>query len=289
MKKTMLSAAVMAATVAMAIESQNVVGYTAQQTPANTFMLCSTPFEAVGGEGVDLNKVYSGISAVDIDWELEEYTEFCNRAPQMQIWNGTGYDFAYYVSNAWFDNGTEDGAFAEGWCDGSGMLYVGANSYVVTPGYSFWVRYTLDDEKNLLASGQVKSEASTSVECTEPSRFMLLGNPYAVATKLNDDKVLTVSGLTAVDIDWELEEYTEFCNRAPQMQIWNGTGYDFAYFVSNAWYDNGTEDGAFAQGWCDGSGMLLVGDAEYSIGMGYGFWVKPITSACTFTFKSPIK
>ena len=187
---------------------------------------------------------------------------------------------AYYVSNAWYDNGTEDGDYTEGWCDGDGVLR--GDNYVITPGYAYWLK-NVPDSNPLNISGQVKQAEKVQVSC--PNAFMLVGNPYPAPIDLNEGKDMTAPDIKPVAIDWE-GDYMAFYNTATQLQIWNGSDYDMAYYVSNAWYDNGTEDGDYKEGWCDGDGVLREG---YSIPVGYGFWIKATSGACTLEFNNPIK
>ena len=114
----------------------NVVGYATKSTPQAKFMIGTVPFESVKG-GMKINDLLSGFTPVEIDWD--DPTAFYTTATQMQIWNGSTYDFAYYVSNAWFDNGTEEGDYTEGWCDGDGLLRVG---YSIPVGNGFWIKAT---------------------------------------------------------------------------------------------------------------------------------------------------
>ena len=139
MKKLMIAAAAaLCATVGFSdgIESSNVVGYYSENAPQAKFMLGAASLEAIDG-GIKLN-AFKGLTPVAIDWEGDP-TTFWKTAPQLQIWNGTGYDLTYYVSNAWYDNGTEEGDYKEGWCDGDGLLREG---YSIPVGYGFWVKAT---------------------------------------------------------------------------------------------------------------------------------------------------
>lgn len=279
MKKLMFTAAVAAAMGAFAIESANVVGYTTKSTPQGKFMIGTVPFETTDGD-MDINKLISGFTPVTIDWSLDEYTLFRNLAAQLQIWNGSNYDTAYYVSNAWFDDGTEEGDYKEGWCDGDGLLL---EDYEFTPGGAYWVK-NVPDSNSLTVAGQIKAASSVNVSC--PTSFTLTGNAFPVDIQLNEGTQMTSANITPVAIDWESDDYTVFRDAATQLQIWNGTVYDTAYYVSNAWYDNGTPDGDYKAGWCDGDGLLWE---NYTIPAGNGFWVKATSGACTLTFDNPTK
>ena len=280
MKKLMIAAtAALCATVGFSdgIGSSNVVGYYSENAPQAKFTLGAASLEAISG-GIKLS-AFSGLTPVAIDWEGDAEA-FKKLAPQLQIWNGTNYDFAYYVNNAWLDDGTAEGKFVEGWCDADGLLR--GDNYVITPGYAYWLK-NVPDSNPLNISGQVKQAEKVQVSC--PNAFMLVGNPYPAPIDLNEGKDMTAPDIKPVAIDWE-GDYTAFQNQATQLQIWNGSNYDMAYYVSNAWFDNGTEDGDYKEGWCDGDGVLREG---YSIPVGYGFWIKATSGACTLEFNNPIK
>ena len=279
MKKLMFAAVAAAAGGLMAIESANVVGYQQKTTPQAKFMIGTVPFETPDGS-MKLNSLLSGFTPVAIDWSLDEYTVFRNVAAQLQIWNGSTYDMAYYVSNAWYDDGTEEGAYKEGWCDPEGLLLT---SYEFIPGGAYWVK-NVPDSNPLTVAGAIKSASSVDFSC--PTSFMLAGNAFPVDIQLNEGTQMTSANIKPVAIDWEADDYTTFRNLATQMQIWDGSKYDMAYYVSNAWYDNGTEEGAFKAGWCDPEGLLLE---NYTIPSGNGFWIKAASGACTLTFDNPTK
>ena len=262
---------------AESVTSDNVVGYTSKTTPQAKFMIGTVPFETVDGS-MQINKLLSGYTPVEIDWE-GDYTAFQKLAAQLQIWTGTDYDMAYYVSNAWYDNGTEEGAYTEGWSDGDGLLLT---DYEFIPGGAYWVK-NVPDSKSLTVSGAVKAADVVTFNC--PQKFMLAGNAFPVAILLNEGTQMTSADITDVDIDWE-GDYTGFQKTATQMQIWNGSDYDMTYYVSNAWYDNGTEEGAYKKGWADGDGLLRV---NYTIPAGSGFWIKASSGECNLDFNNPMK
>ena len=184
------------------------------------------------------------------------------------------------MSNAWFDNGTEEGDYKEGWCDLDGILR--GDDYVITSGYAYWLR-NVPDSKPLNIAGQVKEAEKVQVAC--PNKFMLVGNPYPSQINLNGGADMTSADITPVAIDWDGDP-TAYQNTATQLQIWNGSLYDYAYYVSNAWFDNGTEEGDYKEGWCDLDGLLRE---DYFIPVGYGLWIKASSGACTLEFANPVK
>ena len=127
---------------------------------------------------MQLNKLLTGLTPVAIDWE--DPTAFQTLAAELQIWNGSKYDKAYYVSNAWFDDGTEEGDYTEGWCDGDGIL---RTDYEFTPGGAYWVK-NVPDSKSLTIAGAIKSASVVNFTC--PTSFMLAGNAFPVDIQLNE-------------------------------------------------------------------------------------------------------
>ena len=71
---------------------QTHVGYYNENAPQAKFVLGSASLETIGG-GIKLSS-FTGLTPVDIDWEGDS-TAFQSLAPQLQIWNGNGYDVVY--------------------------------------------------------------------------------------------------------------------------------------------------------------------------------------------------
>ena len=72
-----------------------------------------------------------------------------------------------------------------------------------------------------------------------------------------------------------------FLSTANQIQHWTGSAYNKYYYLEDAWYDDGSEDGAYKEGWADGYGEFTSED----IPVGRGFWVKANTGTFKITFK----
>jgi len=294
MKKLMFAMGVAALCGAVhAIESANVVGYKSKESPKGKFMIGTVPFETCGGT-LNLNELLSGFTPVEIDWD--DPTAFWSTAAQIQIWNGSSYDNAFYVSNAYFDDGSEEGLEVEGWCDDQGVLYKndgianGGRDYEFTPGGAYWIK-NVPDSKPLNVAGAVKGADSVSFNCPK-GQFMLAGNAFPVDINLNDTQMTSVD-ITPVAIDWD--NPTAFWDTATQLQIWNGTSYDNAFYVSNAYFDDGSEEGLEIQGWCDDQGVLYKNDGienggrDFIIPAGNGFWVKATSGECNLIFNNPLK
>jgi len=283
MKKLMFAAAVAAGFAAFGegLESSNTVGFNTKAVEAAKFYILGVQFEATDGT-MDINKLVTGFTG-ESQLQNENFTA---TAPQIQIPNSTtgGYDVYYYLVDGWYDNGTEDGDFKPGWCDSNGVIAGDAESDldgVIPAGVGMWVKDVLNSE-NFQQAGQVPADSSVAVSA--PANFTLRTNPFPIAFNLNDSTKVTCANLTAGDI-----EDDDFTSKASQIQVPNATtgGYDVYYYLSNGWYDNGTEDGDFKPGWCDSNGVI-AGDAEAdldgNITAGQGFWTKGVGATFTMTF-----
>ena len=76
------------------------------------------------------------------------------------------------------------------------------------------------------------------------------------------------------------DEENLFQTTAAQVQIPAAVGYNTYYFLADGWYDDGTDEGAFAAGWCDDSGNLV----DTLVPVAQGFWTKGVGGAFTLTF-----
>ena len=119
----------------------------------DVFRLLSIPWEQVGGEGANINKVFPYHSGVGIDWDADgaAFTaSFANDAPHIQIQRTSGdlegtYELYYYVNNAYYydeslaDTECEGDTFIPGWCDVGGVYAMEGQSEdfgELTPGVS---------------------------------------------------------------------------------------------------------------------------------------------------------
>ena len=83
MKKLMFTAAVAAAMGAFALESANVVGYTASSNPAlKSYVMVANSFKDVGETSLDLNKITT-------DATPATYKTRAASAPLLKIWDPT--------------------------------------------------------------------------------------------------------------------------------------------------------------------------------------------------------
>ena len=241
------------------------MGYQTDTLEQNKFVIKAIQFEDVTSGKVEVNKVFTGFKDVagEIDW-YGDPDAFRLTAPQIQVQSATGYDTYYYVKNAWVDNGTQDGTYAEGWSDSVGIYA----DLALTPGTAVWVKVP-NDTTATTASGSVATEAAAVT--VKASKFTLIGNAFPVAVTLND-KQMAITGLDGEEVDW-YGDPDAFRLTAPQIQVQSATGYDTYYYVKNAWVDNGTQDGTYAEGWSDSVGIY----ANDTIPAGRGFWLKSAT------------
>ena len=211
-------------------------------------------FEGVGsGEpGIEINKFVTGdIVGVDYDWD----GEFCNTATQIQIWDGSGYTFYYYLN--------AHDSYAAGWCDDWGEY----KTDLLVPGQAVWF-WAKSGACTISTPGQVVTAEDTEIVCPN-GKYMMAANFLPVELDLNNGDQVTFDGIVGTDYDWD----GEFCNTAAQIQIWDGAGYTFYYYL-NA-HDK------FTAGWCDDWGDKT---AVAAIPCGRGFWAWAKTGAFTIHF-----
>ena len=230
------------------VESQNIVGYatTPSQIAANKFTLGTASFEGLGQ-----NAVVSISNLLTTTAAPGGYDTMITSAPQIQVWNGTGYDMYYYINDAG-DNMDETG-----WSDGAG--YIATATAACGTGY--WYKVPQAASEYTLA-GQVLNGATVTKNVTA-NHFDLIGNPYPTGLLLTKLTTTLTPG-----------KYDTMITAAPQLQVWNGTGYDMYYYIDDAG-DNMDETG-----WSDGAGYIatsIVADSTK------GMWIKA-PQAGTITF-----
>ena len=175
-----------------------------------------------------------------------------SQAPQLQVWNGQSYDKFYYINDAG-DNMDETG-----WADMSGYV----SSAVYAPGTGFWYKAP-SAASSFTMPGEVVSADSVTKEIPADS-FCLMGSPYPISLSFNKMVTMLTPG-----------GYDTMLSQAPQVQIWNGDGYDKYYYINDAG-DNMDEIG-----WADMSGYIKEGDVCNAVN---GMWIKA-PAAGTITFE----
>ena len=244
--------------------TESIVGYTSKEAVKGKFLIVGAQFDAVKG-GRAINDLVSGVQGVDFD----DAKTWKTTAAQIQIPSTSGYDVYYYLNDGWYDNGTTDGDYKAGWCDGDGNIADREIDSMV----AFWFKSVPSDATATIAGAVPSSKEAVDVDC--PENFALRANAFPKAVALNSDAMQTV-GITGVDYD----DQNVWKANASQIQIPSTTGYAVYYYLNDGWYDNGTTDGDYKAGWCDGDGNI-VNDV---IPAGQGFWTKGTTGAFKLLF-----
>ncbi len=249
------------ATVGLAIESANTVGYSTKDAEQGKFIILGAQFDNVDGARM-VNGLIAGVEGVAYDSE----NLFQTTAAQVQIPSANGYDTYYYLTDGWYDDNGSDG-FKPGWCDDAGVL-VDAE---LIPAIALWLRSTPGNATATVA-GAVSEDSSVDVSC--PAVFALRANAFPMPISINGDK-MTSANIVGVAYDSE----NEFQTTAPQLQVPSANGYDTYFYLTDGWYDDNGSDG-FKPGWCDDAGVLV----DNVIPVAQGFWTKGVTGAFTLTF-----
>lgn len=179
-------------------------------------------------------------------------------APCIMFYNGVGYDFYYYISDAYDAKGDTVTAWAD--------LNGDATDVAKVIGTGFWLRIpeATCTTGSLTESGEVSTAATTTIDIA--NGLTLASNPYPTA--MNMSKV-TTAGLTP-------GVYDTMNTDAPCIMVYNGVGYDFYYYISDA-YD---AKGDTVTAWSDLNGDAVTGEIAEA---GAAFWAKS-TTAGTLTF-----
>jgi hypothetical protein len=173
------------------------------------------------------------------------------------IYNGAGYVYYYYISDAYDAGGNEVTA----WADFAGD--VATDQKII--GTGCWLRIPAGKATagTVTASGEVSAADTATINVA--NGLTLACNPFPVA--LNMTKV-TTSGLTA-------GAYSTMETDAPCIMVYNGSGYVYYYYISDAYDAGGNEVTA----WADFAGDVATGDIA---AVGEAFWMRS-SSAGTLT------
>jgi hypothetical protein len=128
MKRLMIAGiAGLCAAVSFGIESANIVGYNSTAIAGGKLSCISLQFADVGTDGdlASIGKLTStGLTA-------GKYDTMNTEAPCIMVYNGLGYDYYYYISDAYDADGNEVTA----WANGNGDAITGV---IAQPGEAFW-------------------------------------------------------------------------------------------------------------------------------------------------------
>ena len=250
MKKLMFTAAAaLCATVGLAIESANTVGYNTTSVAADSWYMVATQFKGVG-QTTDVMPVNQlcGVSGIDA-------VTFANRnnGLQIQVYNGTGYTIYYYISDA-------TGATGPVWANTRRPV---ADTVTIPLGSAFWLKTpaTVGADASVTVAGEVKTDAKTKTIDVGASEWTQVANPFPTDLTI---EMITTTGLTPATFATR--------NSGPQIQVYNGSGYTIYYYISDA---TGATGPVWANTRRPSTGKIA--------NAGQGFWVKS-SSAGSLTF-----
>ena len=181
-----------------------------------------------------------------------------NNGLQIQVYNGSGYTTYFYISDA-------TGATGPCWTNSRRPL---ADSVTINLGSAFWLKTPATVAANATATiaGEVKMDAKTATVAVGSAEWTQVASPFPVDLTMG---MITAEGLTAGTFADR--------NNAPQIQVYNGSGYTTYFYISDA-------TGATGPCWTNSRRPL----AENSViaAAGKGFWVKAsMAGTLTFTLK----
>ncbi|MBQ6341076.1 MAG: hypothetical protein IJI36_18225 [Kiritimatiellae bacterium] len=228
--------------------SSDIVGYQGITVTAGKLHCVGLQFGDVGADG-ELS--ISSLATSNISAGLWE--SMSTDAPCIMIYNGSSYDYYYYISDAG-ENYDETG-----WADGDGNIVTATEPV----GSGLWLRIPEGMAENGKITEAGKVESADTVTLTISQGLTLGSNPYPMS--LDMSKVTTVGLAPGL---WET-----MSTDAPCLMIYNGSSYDYYYYISDAGenYDE--------TGWADGDGNLVTTVAS----AGEAFWLRT-SSTGTLTF-----
>ena len=236
------------------LESANIVGYSVTPVTGGGLYCIGMQFADVGNSSDEatISKL-SPIGLTASTWDTME-----TDAPCIMFYNGVGYDFYYYISDAYNSEGKEVTA----WANAGGDEALETKSL----GTGCWLSLPAGtaNEGSITAAGEVSDATTFTVAIN--NGLSLITNPFPMG--FNPGAIVT-TGLTPSTWD-------NMVTDAPCIMVYNGIGYDFYYYISDAYNSEGQEVTAWAN---------AGGDAvnEEIAGVGEAFWVKT-TAAGSFTF-----
>lgn len=284
MKKLMIASALVAFCGAVmadgGIESQNVVGYLTAESnvQAAKNYLIGTQFESAGSAAADVfldDLLNLSSTLTPGTWTDGDLT--LGNAPKVMMWTGDGYEYAYYISNATYDEYYK-GEFVDYkeyennpcWANADGIAL---KPYDVKLGLSngFWFR-SPTTSGTLIINGQVTVSESVSMDIAN-AKNSLVSSPFPKTLKFSNVKLTGQTAGVWTDGDLTL-------GGAPKMMMWTGDGYEYAYYINNATYDEYYK-GEFVDYkeyennpcWANADGIALD-PYDVTIDAGKGFWVR---------------
>ena len=238
------------------VESSHVVGYTKLNLAAGYNMI-GVPFKAVATDGAtksitEIGKLDSSFAGYDDEYDF---------ATQMEVWNGTGYDFYGWAGTS----GTDvdgDATLDNTWTD----MVAEPVDEELQVGNGFWVKAANAGTITLL--GEV---VKTNVTVSIAAGYNIVANPYPC------DVNITNFGR----LDDSFAGYDDEYDFTTQMEVWNGTGYAFYGWAGSSGTDV-DNDPTLDYTWTD----MVAEPVDGVIPAGSSVWIKAAHSG-TITFTAP--
>lgn len=238
------------------VTSANTVGYVNQTIAKGEFACIAVQFEDVGS-ATDTISIGEFIKGDFAPGTYSDFDEWQSKAPGIQVWDGTGYSYYYYLdAHSWW--GAID--VPKGWCDRDGLA---ADGSTLSVGQAVWFKNPLADTA-LTTPGQVAVITEQGFTCNV-GEFYMLANYLPIPLDLRVPGKMVLDGVPMGTYD----DFADWQSAAPGIQVWDGTGYSYMYYLSaHSWW--GAID--VPAGWCDRDGLELT-DTNI-IPAGRGFWIK---------------
>ena len=252
------------ATVGLAIESANTVGFNSSDTVVTVnknFVMLAPSFLNVSSGTISSDELICDQTVTSFDEVAGDYfSDWMDNAACVQVPDGFGgYLMRYYIDDA--DDGK--GNYITGWANMGGML----ESVAIDLGTGVWVRGKKDTVTKFTFAGAVSDNASETVSRANPINFELVANPYPTAFDINSSKVSwTLATVTSFD-EVAGDYFADWMDTAACLQVPDGFGgYLMRYYIDDA--DDGK--GNYITGWANMGGMLETA----IVPAGSGFWLR---------------
>ncbi len=231
------------------------VGYQTFGATKNTYLLKSIQFDGVT-ETFNIKDLTGDLQGPAWD----DTDAFKSTAPLLEVRNGDGYDFYYFLSDGVYDAAT--GTYSPGWADVGGNP-LPPEGVEIAAGTAFWLIDQYSDTSSLTTPGAIVSDSTTKIDFA--IGYNLAGCPYPKAIALSE---ITFTGLESAPA-WD--DMDSFKDTAPLLEVRDGEGYTFYYYLSDGKYDAAT--GVYSPGWADVGGNPLPDYDAKVISAGTAFWL----------------
>lgn len=214
MKKLVTAFALCAAMSAMAVDSENIVGYTTSLSlVGGNYNMLSAPFTTVGSTtAVQIKNMFSDNSVFTAGGSADD-------ADSISIWENGGYSRDYIYST-----------YITTWA-GTGDPFTETEDTIAV-GTAFWLYRQGTPVASLKMAGQVVT-ANVNVDLVG-ANYNFVSNPFAATLQIKNmfvDNSLFTAGGSADDADsisiWENGGYTRDYIYSTYISAWAGTGDPF--------------------------------------------------------------